>query len=132
MALLVGRPEGRSQLERSIALAADARLDDHVGRGYIHLGCAASRTRDFALIQRLDDGIEYCTEHGLELWRRYLIAFRARAELDQGRWADAAESASFVLRQPHEAPLLKVLALTVLGVVRARRGDPDTWPPLDE
>jgi DNA-binding CsgD family transcriptional regulator len=132
MALLLGRPEGRIELERSIALAAEAGLEHHVGRGYIHLGWAACRARDFALIERLADGIDYCTEHGLELWRLYLISFGARADLDRGRWTEAAESAAFVLRQPHGAPLLRILARTVLGVVRARRGDPDASSPIDE
>jgi len=132
-ALLVGRTdEGLRDLERSIALAKAAGLEADVGRGYIHLGWAASRTRNWQLIDRLGEGIEYCSERGLELWRLYLVANRARAELDQGRWTEAAESASYVLRQPSQAPLLRVLVLTVLAVVRARRGDPDPWSPMEE
>ena len=132
MELLLGRPEGREHLDRSIALAEEARLEHHVGRGYIHLAWAASRRRDFALIERLDEGIDYCTEHGLELWRLYLIVYRAQARLDQGRWSEAAESASYVLRQPHRDPLLRIRALCTLAVVRMRRGDPDVSPLLDE
>jgi DNA-binding CsgD family transcriptional regulator len=132
MALLLGRPEGRDRLERSIAVAAGAGLHDDVARGYLHLGWAASRLRDFGLIDRLADGLEYCTEHGLELYSPYLIAYQARADLDQGRWGDAAESASYLLRQRHQAPLLRLLANTVLATVRARRGDPDVEPPLAE
>jgi DNA-binding CsgD family transcriptional regulator len=131
MALLLGRPEGRDQLERSIALAAAAGLDDDVARGYMHLGWAAARMRDFALIDRLEDGIVYCAEHGLELYRPYLIAYRARAQLDQGRWSEAAESTAYILRHPHQAPLLMLLANTVLATVRARRGDPDVESPLE-
>ncbi|MEA2283653.1 MAG: hypothetical protein QOK21_4260 [Solirubrobacteraceae bacterium] len=132
MQLLLGRPNGRATLERSIAMADAAGVDVDVGRGYINLGWAGTRTRDFAMVDRLEDGIEYCTAHGLELWRLYLIAYRSRAELDQGRWSDAAESADYVLRQPHQAPLLRVLTLTVLATVRARRGDPEVRSPLDE
>ena len=132
MMLLLGRPEGRDELEHSIALAKKAGLEDHVGRGYIHVGWVASRLRDFALMERLSEGIEYCTEHGLELWRLYLIAYRARAQLDQGDWTEAAESALFVLNQPQQAPLLRLLTLTVLGTIRARRGDPDASSPLEE
>jgi DNA-binding CsgD family transcriptional regulator len=132
MALLLGRREGRVTLERSIAVAAAAGLEEHVGRGYIHLGWAAARARDFGLMDRLAEGMEYCSAHGLELWRLYLVAYRARAQLDQGRWGDAAESASYVLRQGHLAPLLKLLALTVLATVRARRGDPDVGSLVDE
>jgi hypothetical protein len=132
MTLLLGRPEGQAALERSIAIAAAAGLHDHVGRAYIHLGWAAARARDFALIGRLADGIEYCTKHGLELWRLYLVAYRARAQLDQGRWSEAAETASYILRQPHQEPLLRLLAATLLATVRARRGDPDVASPLEE
>jgi DNA-binding CsgD family transcriptional regulator len=53
-------------------------------------------------------------------------------ELDEGRWAEAAESAAFVLRDPRTWPVPRVYALAVLGLVRARRGDPEVWPPLDQ
>ena len=132
MTSLMGQPEGRDDIERSIALATEAKLDVHVGRGYIHLAWTGSRTRDFTVLGRIADGIEYCSEHGLELWRLYLIAYRARIELDQGLWTEAAESASYVLRQSRQAPLLRILALTVIAVLRARRGDPDVMSPLEE
>jgi DNA-binding CsgD family transcriptional regulator len=131
MALLLGRPDGLAGVERSIALAGEAGLEDHVGRGYIHLGWVGSRVRDREIVARLDEGLEYCTAHGLELWRLYLLAYRARSELDRGDWTAAADSAAFVLGQPRQAPLLGILTLTVLGTVRARRGDPDAWELLD-
>ncbi len=91
------------------------------------------RTRDFAIVDRLEEGIEYCESHGLELWRLYLIAYRARADLDRGRWTQASEDAAFVLEQTNQnAPLLRIIARSTLGLVRARRGDPDVWAPLDE
>ena len=131
--LLAGRREGLDELERSIALGVAEGLEDHVGRGYIHLGWAGTRTRDFALIERLEEGIEYCASHGLELWRMYLIAYRARSLLDQGRWTQAADDALFVVHQANQiAPLLRILARSTLGLVRARRGDPGVWAPLDE
>jgi DNA-binding CsgD family transcriptional regulator len=37
-----------------------------------------------------------------------------------------------VLRSAKSVPLLSILALSVMGLVRARRGDPDVWAPLDE
>jgi DNA-binding CsgD family transcriptional regulator len=132
MRLLLGRPEGRRDLERSIAVAAAAGLHDDVGRGYIHLSWVAARTRDFGVIDRLADGIDYCTEHGLELWRLEVIAYQTRMQLDQGRWSDAAESAAYILRLPYRSPLPRLLANTVLATVRARRGDPDVEPLLDE
>jgi len=132
MKLLLGRREGRADLEESIARAIEAGLDPDAGRGYIHLGWGASRTRDFSIGPTLDEGIEFTSERGLELWRLYVLAYRARLELDQGRWDDAAESASHVLRQPYDAPLLRLVALTVLATVRLRRGDPGVAELIDE
>src|SRR5439155_642208 len=69
---------------------------------------------------------------GLDLWRLYLLAYRARSQLDRGHWDDAVDSATLVLRDPRATPMPRITALAVLGLVRARRGDPDVWPPLDE
>jgi len=75
--------------------------------------------------------LEYCSDHGLELFRLYLLSHRARLYLAQGRWAQAAETADAVLRIP-ESIMPRITALTVLGLVRARRGDPGHRPLLDE
>ena len=48
----------------------------------------------------VEPGIAYCSERGLELHRLYLLAYRARLELDQGRWAEAADYRRVVLRIP--------------------------------
>ncbi len=132
MKLLLGRKEGITDLVESIRRANEGAFESEAGRGYIHLGWAGTRVRAFTVESLLEEGIEYCTERGLELWRLYVIAYRARLELDQGRWDDAADSASFVLRQPHHAPLLRLLALTVLATVRMRRGDPAAAEALGE
>ena len=132
MRLLLGRPDGRDELERGLAIAAAEGMHDEAGRGYIHLAWVAARTRDSALLDRLAEGIEYCTEHGLELWRLEVIAYRTRAQLDRGRWSEAAECATHILRQTYRSPLPRLLASTVLATVRARRGDPDVEPLLSE
>jgi DNA-binding CsgD family transcriptional regulator len=80
----------------------------------------------------IDAGIVHCSERGLELFRLYLLASRSRLELNEGRWSDAAETAAAVLRIPRTSTTPRIVALVVLGLVRARRGDPDVWPLLDE
>jgi len=79
----------------------------------------------------IDRGIDYCTGRGLDLWGLYLHNSRAEAQLQRGHYAEAVQSAEIVLR--HRSTWLpKFSALVVVALVRARRGDPDVWPLLDE
>jgi DNA-binding CsgD family transcriptional regulator/tetratricopeptide (TPR) repeat protein len=130
---LGGSPAGREKLERSVKLAEKARLEEHVGRGFVHLAWGAVRQRLHGIANGyLHAGLDYCSDRGLELYRLYLLGYRTRSELDQGRWTEAAESAGLVLRVPRHSTIPRILALVTLGLVRARRGDPGQWELLDE
>lgn len=132
MELLSGRPDGIAKLQRSLELAQVANLDEHVGRVFVNIGWAANRSRFYAGFDRyLAAGLEYCSERSLVLWHNYVLAYGARYALDQGRWSDAIDMAHEVLRDPRTA-LPRISALVVLALIRARRGDPECWPPLDE
>jgi DNA-binding CsgD family transcriptional regulator len=125
--------EGRQKLEQSLELAHRAGLAEQVGRAYLVLiGTAVGARRHGLVTRHLQAGIDYCGDHGLERDRLYLLAYRARMELDQGRWRQASESAAAVLRVPRTSVTPRIFALVVLGLIRARRGDPGQWAPLEE
>jgi DNA-binding CsgD family transcriptional regulator/tetratricopeptide (TPR) repeat protein/type II secretory pathway predicted ATPase ExeA len=126
-------PQAPAQLERSLELALRAGLEEQAGRAYLNLVWWPLRVRRYDVVDRhLDAGLEYCAERGMDLWRLFLVACRARVELDRGLWSQAADSAAEALRDRRTWPVPRVFALTVLALVRARRGDPDVWPALDE
>ncbi len=131
--LTIGACTGDFRLmEESLARFRHAGLDDDVANAYSVLSMVAVEQRLQERASRYTDaGIAYCGERGLELIRLYLLAYRARTELDQGRWAEAAESAEAVLRIPRTSTSPRIMASVVLALVRARRGDPDVWPLLD-
>ena len=130
---VTGSPDGREQLERSITLSEEAGLDEQAGRALVNLLWGASRQRDHvAADQYLRRGLDLAEDRGFELWRIYLLAHGACSELNQGRWDDAVESASLVLRESFPSTLPPALAYTAIGLVRARRGDPGSWEALDE
>jgi ATP/maltotriose-dependent transcriptional regulator MalT len=126
-------PDYTAKLERSLDLALGARLDDHAGRAFSNLAEVALCLRQYDLADKyVEDGLNYCSEHGLDLYRGYLLATRAWSELDQGNWGDAADTATLVLRSSHDSTLRRLMALRIIGLLRARRGDPGVWEALDE
>jgi DNA-binding CsgD family transcriptional regulator len=107
-------------------------FEEHIGRAYIHLADVAQRNRDYELADLyIAPGTEYCSERGLDLWLRYMHVYGARTELDRGRWDEAVEAIPPSVVNPG-TPLPRIVALVVLGLVRARRGESGQWEALDE
>lgn len=130
--LLGGDDNGLASLEESLEIALTEGRDDHVGRAYVHLADIAQRHRRWDLIDRYyGPATEYFADHGLDLWARYLHVYFAHTELDRGRWDHAVAAIPASVDAPG-TPLARIDALVVLGLVRARRGDPEHRPVLDE
>lgn len=130
---LVFADGGKEKLEEALALARGAGLHRLVGRVMINLAAGAIGARQYAVAaEYVEDGAEYCSEHGLELYRFYGLAHRARIELDVGRWDEAAETASDVLRIHRASILPRIWGLVVLALARARRGDPGHRDLIEE
>src|SRR5205807_6499806 len=85
MEIIACSPGGSHALEPTLELAQAAGLEEHAGRVFVTLTWWAPRGRSYSLADRyLEAGLEYCTERGLDLWRLYLLAYRARRDLDKG------------------------------------------------
>jgi len=131
--LSVGQPRGRELLHESLELAMRGDMADHVARAWINLACTDIRSRNYSLgLEELEQGINFCLEHELGPQRLFLLAWSAQAALDLGAWNEAGDRAGEVLEHPGALSITRVTALTVLGRLRARRGDPDPWSPLEE
>ena len=131
--LLGGTTDIAARLERTLQLAQDHGLDEHAGRVFVALCWWTPRSKAYAVSDTyFEAGVEYCTERGLELWRHYLLAYRCREALDRGRWDEAIRWAELVIQDPRTSPMPRIVCLAVLGLIRARRGDPSSGQPLDE
>jgi DNA-binding CsgD family transcriptional regulator/tetratricopeptide (TPR) repeat protein len=122
---------------RGSAVAFETAIDHGLitRAGAIQLGLAADPLWE----RRYDDAdrsgrvaLAFCSDHGLELYRHYILSWLATGALEQGRWDEAVDCADQILRTPRASTSPRILALTTIGLVRARRGDPDPWSPLDE
>ena len=131
--LVRGVDGGWQALARSIRIAVDADLEDHVARGYSNLGSANGEVYEFPIADLyLVEGIAYCVERDLDAHRDYMMAWRAICRFFQGRWAEAADLAAGVLHETDLAAPTRIMALVALARIRVRRGDPEADPLLDE
>jgi hypothetical protein len=71
-------------------------------------------------------------EHDLDANRRYASAWLARCHFEQGRWSEAGTTVASLVAEGLAMPPSRIVALTVLGRLRTRRGDPDARAPLEE
>ena len=130
--LVMGNAAGKEKLLRSLDMAAELGMDEHVGRAYINLsGGLAEEHMYEGFFAMTKVGAEFCLEHGLELWRMWVLTNEAKAHLDRGDWSRATEVAEMVL-SGEMGQLPRVSALPIIALVRARRGDPGVLPLLDE
>jgi len=120
-------------LERSVEVARAAGLDASVAHAMNNLGSGAGEVRRYELADRwLRDSIEWCRDRELDTSRNYALAWLARTQFEQGRWPAATTAAVEVTAAPMASAIARIVALTVIGRLRARRGDPDPDGPLAE
>jgi DNA-binding CsgD family transcriptional regulator/tetratricopeptide (TPR) repeat protein len=84
--------------------------------------------RATAAVQRSE---AYCLEHELLTYLLCTRSLNCWRLLNRGSWDQAAEASHEVLSHPLSPPVDQAVALTVLGLVRARRGSPESRPPLE-
>jgi DNA-binding CsgD family transcriptional regulator len=124
---------GRAEIARSQRIAGEAGLDALVALGFHNLGSALGEM--FHLDEadrRLSEGVAYAAERDLDHSHHYMLAWLALVRLYQGRWTEAGDIAADLVRRPTVSAISRIVALTALGRLRTRRGDPDTDAALDE
>ena len=130
--VLRGIPGGKEKVLRSLELALELGMDEHAGRAYLNLTDALTRVRDYdGFMELAARGIDFSVDHGLELWRMWIMTSVALACLDMGDWSRSAEVADAVLRG-EMGQLPRIAALPVMALIRSRRGDPEVGRLLDE
>jgi DNA-binding CsgD family transcriptional regulator/tetratricopeptide (TPR) repeat protein len=128
---VIGNAGGLEKLTGTLELAERAGHEDVVAMTYVMAVRTACRRREWQVAEPwVRDGLDYCVKRDFDVWRYYLLSWQSKILLASGRWTEAAETALICLGEP--CPFGRIHALVALGLVRARRGDPDAWAPLDE
>src|SRR5246127_691224 len=128
----IGDRRGEESLLQALQIALDHDLHEHAARAYVNLGSSGTVNNDLMARRYLEQGLAYCEQRDLDSWSTYLRVFLARFALDRGAWDEAAERASALLRDTIAAAIVRIPALVIVGLIRARRGDPGASEALDE
>ncbi|MGZ4585222.1 MAG: ATP-binding protein [Mycobacterium sp.] len=137
---VVGNAHWRTDPDRAAELLAagldaarSAGTDLDVAAILCNLGSGAAEVRRYQEADRwLGEAVAWCDERDLDSLRELGRSWQARCHLGQGRWDEASAAAAAVVGSHPRSGPGHVLALTVVGTVRSRRGDPDAQPPLDK
>ena len=131
--LIRGDLGGWEDVERSLELALTGNFQEHAARAYTNMSWQAAGMYQLDRASGyLEDGIAYCDEHDLDSWRLYMLGLSSRVQFERCDWTRASEEAETVLRDPRTAPISRLTALTTVGHMRVRLGDPDPASPLQE
>jgi DNA-binding CsgD family transcriptional regulator len=134
LAQLLCHDQGWDDLLQATHIAVDTGAEEHAARGYATAAWIAVLHRDQPhAAPALHMGTAYCDQHDLDSFGWFLRSIQALDHLQHGNWDLAADDAAALLRRTGLVTTMhRLLALTVQGLLRARRGDPEAWPPLDE
>jgi len=124
---------GIEDLERAERLAASDGDDFDVGRALGNLGAALGEIRRYEQAAAyLERAVSFDEEHDLDGLSGHSTAELAKVRFEQGRWDEAGRLAGQALRRRDVAVGIPIIALSLCGRIRARRGEPGAASLLDE
>jgi DNA-binding CsgD family transcriptional regulator/tetratricopeptide (TPR) repeat protein len=131
--LMSGDSSGHTRILRGIEIAREEGMDGVVALGYSQIGSGGGEIRRYDLaIPALETCVAYAMERELAGQHLYATSWLARCYLEQGRWDEAGNLCTELLRDPRLVGISRMVAITVVGRLRARRGDPGVWEALYE
>ena len=123
---------GRDVLESGIDLAFEIGAHEDAVRGNVNMSWTALERRELdEAIRHADRAIDLSIERNLHGFEIYGLVTRGTAKLLRGEWVATDDLAPLLARQDGWATW-RVVLLTLVGTVRARRGSPDAADLLGE
>jgi DNA-binding CsgD family transcriptional regulator/tetratricopeptide (TPR) repeat protein len=125
--------EWAGQMRRALDLALAGGYHDQAARAYTNLSSIHADKRQYAEAQRyLAEAIAFCDEHDITTYGTCLRNEQYGLLERTGRWGEAVELTSELLRTVTRSPANRLCALIRLATISARRGEPEVWDYLDQ
>jgi DNA-binding CsgD family transcriptional regulator len=121
------------QLSRALDIAVTRGLQEQAGRAFTNICSMYGVRRQFAEAERhFTAGAAYCDEHDITTYARCLRSDRITVLEQTGRWAQSVALSRELLSHRHPSPINRLVPLTRIGLIAARRGEPGAGRALDE
>ena len=123
--------EWEPMLRRALAIALENGIEYEAGFAYTNLHELHCANRDYAQADPyFHDGVAYCEDHDLGTYYTCLRGVRTLTLERLGRWDESVGIAEVVIASV-ASPVNRMIPMTSLALVAARRGKGDVWPHLD-
>jgi DNA-binding CsgD family transcriptional regulator/tetratricopeptide (TPR) repeat protein len=123
----------RGYLLQSLEIALAECLDAQAGRAYANLYSMYCSLRQFAEGERyFVAGFAYCDEHDITTYANCLRGEQISVLERTGQFDQSVALSKELLERANASPANRLCALTSIGTIRARRGEPAVWDYLDE
>lgn len=131
--LLKGDDEGESLLRYALSLSLNARIPVEASGVYLALASSWFQLYEFDRAEPyLLESIKFADEHQLGGFLTPTLGWYALLMMHRGRWSEVEEPARNVLNREHVSIVGRILALTALGRLYARKGDSRAAKVLDD
>lgn len=118
-------------LRRALSIALENGVEYEAGFAYTNLHELHCGSRDYAQADPyFHDGVAYCEDHDLGTYYNCLRGVRTASLERLGRWDESAAIAEEVIASI-ASPVNRMIPMTSLALVAARRDRGDVWPHLD-
>jgi DNA-binding CsgD family transcriptional regulator/tetratricopeptide (TPR) repeat protein len=118
-------------LRRALSIALENGLENEAGFAYTNLHELHCASRDYAQADPyFHDGAAYCEDHDLGTYHTCLRGVRTSSLERLGRWDESVGIAEAILASV-ASPVNRMIPMTSLAKVAARRGEGEVWPHLD-
>ena len=127
------RQQGLDLAHQSLEIALKNSYPEHVARAYANLAGNTVKMKEYELAKTiLADGINYCEESDLDTYPVYLLANKARLNLDTGNWNETFQIAENILKYENQPHIVRIEVLLVAATIKMRTGEADPLPLLLE
>ena len=131
--MLADDPSGQNYLKKSIQISLDNNFYEHASRGYVNLGSNYLERKNIKEANNyLMLAMEYANGKDLNIFELYSAGHYALAKLFSGDWDEALEIVNNILNSKNIPKRNRIIPISIIGLIRARRNDPGAMGLLNE